>query len=67
MYFDHKVLFTNYGPQEVYVDEELNTDFHQRSCNNDEQEVEQSEVVSQCMRAISEDTADNSNSFSSNI
>jgi hypothetical protein len=22
--FDHKVVFTKYGPQEVYVDEELN-------------------------------------------
>ena len=47
----------------MYVDEEFNnTDFDHVSSNNDEQELEQSEVISQCMRAITEDTADNSNS-----
>ena len=41
--FDHKVLFTSYGPQDVYVDEEPNTFFSENISNqNEDQELEQS-------------------------
>lgn len=59
--FDHKLLLTKYGSREMYVDEEPRTPTNGcKPVDLDDEDSSVSEVVSQCMRAISEETADRS-------